>query len=526
MTLWLPGAAWPRRPGPSRSLAQCYRDLDVKLSTATSSARSCRRSSWRSGCSRSSSAIQPMLDQAQLLLAKGVDLADRRVPPADPAAAGARPHHPDGLPAGAPDGPRPALRRPRGGGAAGLRRQPAAAPAAGPPPGASVAGLADMYVLMQLVPDSNQRFRGGDRSGSSRARARRHQARACSTRASRARSCTSASERPARAAGRACILADTSAARPPGRDARRARAPRARPGRAPGRHRAAGRRPSGTSRARTTGVYDMARATGPAVRGPGRVGLRRRHLIVQPRQPRDDASPSCGRRRRESAPSRISPHTEIMQRHQMFSFPVACLVFAVLGLALGLHTRKEGKLGGFTLGIAVHLRLLRPHGALREPDEGRQLPRRLGPLDAQHRPRRRSGCGRSGGAHASGGRELAIRLPAWLRGDAVPPIDRRAGRRRGRARASSSGSRISDFPARGCSISTSPPLPERRRAVVLRAARPLLHRHVHRQVRAALQGPGGRLDAGSVLLLLDAAVRRLHRRRWRFSSRCSPRSAA
>ena len=49
----------------------------------------------------------------------------------------------------------------------------------------------------------------------------------------------------------------------------------------------------------------------------------------------------------------LSPHQEIMQRHQMFSFPVACLVFAVVGLAFGLHTRKEGKLGGFTLGILV-----------------------------------------------------------------------------------------------------------------------------------------------------------------------------
>ncbi len=49
----------------------------------------------------------------------------------------------------------------------------------------------------------------------------------------------------------------------------------------------------------------------------------------------------------------ISPHQEIMQRHQMFSFPVACLVFAISGLALGLHTRREGKLAGFTLGIGV-----------------------------------------------------------------------------------------------------------------------------------------------------------------------------
>ncbi|MEO7190801.1 MAG: LptF/LptG family permease [Vicinamibacterales bacterium] len=49
----------------------------------------------------------------------------------------------------------------------------------------------------------------------------------------------------------------------------------------------------------------------------------------------------------------ISPHPEILQRHQMFAFPVACLIFALVGLPLGLHTRKEGKLGGFTQGLAV-----------------------------------------------------------------------------------------------------------------------------------------------------------------------------
>jgi LPS export ABC transporter permease LptG len=37
----------------------------------------------------------------------------------------------------------------------------------------------------------------------------------------------------------------------------------------------------------------------------------------------------------------------------MFAFPVACLVFAMVGLALGVHSRKEGKFGGFTLGLAV-----------------------------------------------------------------------------------------------------------------------------------------------------------------------------
>jgi len=32
-----------------------------------------------------------------------------------------------------------------------------------------------------------------------------------------------------------------------------------------------------------------------------------------------------------------SPHNEILHQQQMFSFPVACVVFAVLGLALGLN---------------------------------------------------------------------------------------------------------------------------------------------------------------------------------------------
>jgi LPS export ABC transporter permease LptG/LPS export ABC transporter permease LptF len=49
----------------------------------------------------------------------------------------------------------------------------------------------------------------------------------------------------------------------------------------------------------------------------------------------------------------VSPHPEVMHRHQMFSFPVACLVFALIGVALGIHTRKEGRLGGLTLGLGV-----------------------------------------------------------------------------------------------------------------------------------------------------------------------------
>ncbi|HXW08160.1 MAG TPA: LptF/LptG family permease [Vicinamibacterales bacterium] len=53
------------------------------------------------------------------------------------------------------------------------------------------------------------------------------------------------------------------------------------------------------------------------------------------------------------AGGRDSPHPEIMAIHAKFSIPVACLVFAVIGLALGLTVARDGKLAGFVVGIAV-----------------------------------------------------------------------------------------------------------------------------------------------------------------------------
>jgi LPS export ABC transporter permease LptG/LPS export ABC transporter permease LptF len=49
----------------------------------------------------------------------------------------------------------------------------------------------------------------------------------------------------------------------------------------------------------------------------------------------------------------VSPHPEIILIQQKFSIPVACLVFAVIGLALGLSVAREGKLAGFVVGILV-----------------------------------------------------------------------------------------------------------------------------------------------------------------------------
>ena len=48
-----------------------------------------------------------------------------------------------------------------------------------------------------------------------------------------------------------------------------------------------------------------------------------------------------------------SPHNPIMEIHQKFSLPVACLVFAIIGLALGVTSRRDGKLASFALGIGV-----------------------------------------------------------------------------------------------------------------------------------------------------------------------------
>ena len=55
-------------------------------------------------------------------------------------------------------------------------------------------------------------------------------------------------------------------------------------------------------------------------------------------------------RMRESG---LSPHRPIMELHRKFSIPVACLVFALLGLGLGVTSRKDGKLASFALGIGV-----------------------------------------------------------------------------------------------------------------------------------------------------------------------------
>jgi LPS export ABC transporter permease LptF/LPS export ABC transporter permease LptG len=49
----------------------------------------------------------------------------------------------------------------------------------------------------------------------------------------------------------------------------------------------------------------------------------------------------------------ISTHNVIMEIQKKFSIPLACLVFGLLALVLGLTNRRDGKLASFVLGIAV-----------------------------------------------------------------------------------------------------------------------------------------------------------------------------
>lgn len=49
----------------------------------------------------------------------------------------------------------------------------------------------------------------------------------------------------------------------------------------------------------------------------------------------------------------LSPHPEIIQIEQKFSVPFACFVFGLIGLALGLSVARDGKMGGFVIGVAV-----------------------------------------------------------------------------------------------------------------------------------------------------------------------------
>ena len=48
-----------------------------------------------------------------------------------------------------------------------------------------------------------------------------------------------------------------------------------------------------------------------------------------------------------------SSHNQLMAIHKKFSIPIACLVFGLIGLALGATNRRDGRMGSFVFGLAV-----------------------------------------------------------------------------------------------------------------------------------------------------------------------------
>jgi LPS export ABC transporter permease LptG/LPS export ABC transporter permease LptF len=66
-------------------------------------------------------------------------------------------------------------------------------------------------------------------------------------------------------------------------------------------------------------------------------------------------------------------YREELYLQQKFSFPAACLVFGFLALPIGLHTRKEGRLTGMALGLLVLLAYM----ALQNLGEGQASAQRI-----------------------------------------------------------------------------------------------------------------------------------------------------
>ena len=49
----------------------------------------------------------------------------------------------------------------------------------------------------------------------------------------------------------------------------------------------------------------------------------------------------------------IYPHNQLFEIHKKFSIPAACLIFGLIGLALGATNRRDGKLANFVIGVTI-----------------------------------------------------------------------------------------------------------------------------------------------------------------------------
>src|SRR5262245_14034705 len=55
----------------------------------------------------------------------------------------------------------------------------------------------------------------------------------------------------------------------------------------------------------------------------------------------------------ESLARGVYPHNQLFEIHKKFSIPAACLIFGLIGLALGATNRRDGKLANFVIGVTI-----------------------------------------------------------------------------------------------------------------------------------------------------------------------------
>jgi LPS export ABC transporter permease LptF/LPS export ABC transporter permease LptG len=68
---------------------------------------------------------------------------------------------------------------------------------------------------------------------------------------------------------------------------------------------------------------------------------------------REMSIPQLQARAAELEQQGIYPHSELFEIQKKFSIPFACLVFGLIGLALGASNRRDGKFASFVIGLAV-----------------------------------------------------------------------------------------------------------------------------------------------------------------------------
>jgi len=68
---------------------------------------------------------------------------------------------------------------------------------------------------------------------------------------------------------------------------------------------------------------------------------------------REMSIPQLQARAAELEAQGIYPHSELFEIQKKFSIPFACLIFGLIGLALGVNNRRDGKLASFVMGLGV-----------------------------------------------------------------------------------------------------------------------------------------------------------------------------